>query len=62
MIEVAKTTSGLYTLSAGKVGQLKVPLPDLEVQRTAIQRLERNVETALSPGSFESLLSKPPRL
>jgi type I restriction enzyme S subunit len=40
MVEKAQTTSGLYTLPAGKVADLEVPVPSLSVQRTAISALD----------------------
>lgn len=39
MLERARTTSGLFTLSTGKVGSLTVPVPSLEEQRSAEQVL-----------------------
>jgi type I restriction enzyme S subunit len=50
MVQKAQTTSGLYTLSAGKVSSLTVPLPKLEVQRDIVGRasgFRANVEPAL---------------
>lgn len=37
MVEKAKTTSGLYTLSTGKVAALEVPVPDLADQARAVE-------------------------
>jgi len=40
MIEKAQTTSGLYTLSVGKVADLEVPVPSLAAQEQALANLE----------------------
>ena len=40
MIEKAMTTSGLYTLSSGKVASLEIPLPSLDVQQKIVQDLD----------------------
>lgn len=39
MLEKARTTSGLYSLSVRKVGELEVPLPALDQQRTLVESL-----------------------
>ena len=39
MLRKARTTSGLYSLSVGKVGELEVPLPSIEAQRTLVESL-----------------------
>ena len=40
MVEKAQTTSGLYTLSAGKVADLEIPVPSLSVQRMVISAID----------------------
>lgn len=40
MLEKARTSSGLYTLSSGKVSALEVPLPPLKKQREVVERIE----------------------
>jgi type I restriction enzyme S subunit len=40
MLEKARTTSGLYSLSVGKVGELEVPLPSVSEQRALADALE----------------------
>jgi type I restriction enzyme S subunit len=39
MLEKARTTSGLYSLSVGKVGELEVPLPSVSEQRALADAL-----------------------
>ncbi len=39
--EIASSTSGLYTLSVGKVGGLPVPLPPVNEQRRIVKEVER---------------------
>ncbi len=46
MIEKAKTTSGLYTLSAGKVASLEVPVPPLIEQQRIAATLNEKMATA----------------
>jgi type I restriction enzyme S subunit len=46
MIEKAKTTSGLYTLSAGKVGTLEVPLPSLSIQQRLVETWNKQLAIA----------------
>lgn len=38
---VASSTSGLYTLSVGKIGKIPIPVPSLEIQRLIIEEVER---------------------
>lgn len=38
---VAVTTSGLYSLSTGKIGSLPIPLPPLTEQEEIVRRVER---------------------
>lgn len=40
---VASSTSGLYTLSVRKIGQLTVPIPPLDSQKTACKEIARQV-------------------
>jgi len=40
---VSSSTSGLYTLSAGKVGKIRVPLPSLEEQRRIVGEVDRQI-------------------
>ncbi len=53
MIEKAKTTSGLYTLSVNKVGDLRVPSPDKEVQDAVVAGVRPRL--ALSGALTEAL-------
>ncbi len=46
MIGKAKTTSGLYTLSTGRVGALEVPLPTLEEEDRVLGGLSEHVREA----------------
>jgi type I restriction enzyme S subunit len=46
MVQKAQTTSGLYTLSAGKVCSLTVPLPKLDVQRDIVRRASQFIDHA----------------
>ena len=46
MVEKAKTTSGLYTLSAGEVGALEVPMPSLQEQDWIVSNLAEQVGKA----------------
>ena len=41
MLEKARTSSGLYTLSSGKVSALEVPLPPLKKQQEVIEHIEK---------------------
>lgn len=41
MIEKARTSSGLYTLSAGKVSELDIPVPPVATQAAAIVELNQ---------------------
>jgi type I restriction enzyme S subunit len=43
VLEVASSTSGLYTLSVSKVGRLPVPLPPLPEQRRIVAEVERRM-------------------
>ena len=45
MIDKAQTTSGLYTLSTGKVADLEVPVPSLAVQQQVLTTLESQLES-----------------
>jgi type I restriction enzyme S subunit len=40
MLERSRTTSGLFNLSVGRIKQIEVPLPSLEVQRGTITYLD----------------------
>jgi type I restriction enzyme S subunit len=40
MLEKAKTTTGLYTLSTSKIASLEIPVPNLAEQQTAVHRLQ----------------------
>lgn len=40
MLQKARTTSGLYSLSVGKVGELEVPLPSMDEQRVLAKSLQ----------------------
>lgn len=51
MVEKARTTSGLYTLSSGKVGTLEVPHPPIGVQRGVAQMTQTRL------GSIEAIAS-----
>ncbi|MCX6359539.1 MAG: N-6 DNA methylase [Armatimonadetes bacterium] len=51
MLSTAVTTSGLYMLSAGRVGSLEVPLPSLETQQSIVAEIE--AEQALVAASRE---------
>ena len=46
MVEKASTTSGLHTLSQGKVEALEVPVPPIGVQRAILDSLEAGLATA----------------
>ena len=46
MLERARSTSGLYTLSVDKVGSLQLPLPPLADQRRIATDLSLRVEAA----------------
>jgi type I restriction enzyme S subunit len=41
MVEKARTSSGLFTLSAGKVKSLEVPAPDIDTQREVTLALQK---------------------
>jgi type I restriction enzyme S subunit len=53
MIEKAKTTSGLYTLSVNKVGDLRVPAPNRQVQDAVVAGVRPRL--ALSDALVEAL-------
>ncbi len=44
MVEKARTSSGLYTLSSGKVATLDVPIPPIKKQEEVIERVEAMME------------------
>ena len=46
MLEKAQTTSGLYTLSAGKVASLEIPLPPVREQQLTVARLNEQMAHA----------------
>ncbi len=46
MIQKAMTTSGLYTLSAGKVAALEIPKPSMRRQREIVEILNEKIPTA----------------
>jgi type I restriction enzyme S subunit len=46
MIQKAMTTSGLYTLSAGKVAALEIPMPSLTRQREIVETSNEKIPTA----------------
>ena len=46
IMAVSSSTSGLYTLSAGKVGKIRVPLPSVEEQEKIVMELERRLSVA----------------
>jgi type I restriction enzyme S subunit len=46
MVEKASSTSGLHTLSKGKVEALEIPVPPTSVQRTVLGSLEASLATA----------------
>jgi len=46
MTEKAQTTSGLYTLSSGKVASLRVPHPPLVVQKEISHKLQESLASA----------------
>jgi type I restriction enzyme, S subunit len=46
MIQKAMTTSGLYTLSAGKVAALEIPMPSMRRQREIVGILSEKIPTA----------------
>ncbi len=46
MLKKAETTSGLYTLSAGKIALLEVPLPPLEQQQRIVAVLTERMAAA----------------
>ena len=43
MIEKAKTTTGLHTLSVSKIEQLEVPTPSLEKQQRIVANLSNQM-------------------
>jgi type I restriction enzyme S subunit len=56
MIEKARTSSGLYTLSAGKVAHLEIPVPPMVVQLDVVARLDSasaNANAALEAAESE---------
>jgi type I restriction enzyme S subunit len=48
MLEKAKTTTGLYTLSTKKIAALEVPMPSLAEQRKVASRLDAELTAARS--------------
>ncbi|MCC7205492.1 MAG: restriction endonuclease subunit S [Phycisphaeraceae bacterium] len=44
MVEKAQTTSGLYTLSSGKVGALEVPHPPIAKQREVVEVIDKRLD------------------
>ena len=46
MIQKAMTTSGLYTLSTGKVAALEIPMPSMTRQREIVEILDEKIPTA----------------
>lgn len=46
MLEKARTTSGLYSLSVGKVGELEIPLPSIPEQRILSEALRTRTPIA----------------
>jgi len=48
MIEKARTSSGLYTLSAGKVSELEIPVPTLGEQEAVVLQLDKRRERGQS--------------
>src|SRR5260370_3872853 len=56
MIEKAKTTTGLYTLSTSKVCALEIPAPPLTEQTKATERLQG--ETAAAKRLSQSLVEE----
>jgi type I restriction enzyme S subunit len=44
--EVSSSTSGLHTLSTGKVSRLPIPIPPLEVQRILVAEVDRRLSIA----------------
>jgi len=43
VLEVASSTSGLYTFSVSKASQLEIPIPPLEQQERVVQEVDQNV-------------------
>ena len=43
ILDVASSTSGLYTLSTNKVRNLKIPYVDIEQQKTCIETIEARI-------------------
>ena len=63
MVEKAKTTSGLYTLSSGKVASLEIPSPPLHIQQEIVRDLKnRLVDVSDIQLSLESQLAEINRL
>jgi type I restriction enzyme S subunit len=59
MVEKAMTTSGLYTLSSGKVASLEVPSPSLDKQQEVVHDLENKLENINKiEASLESQLAE----
>lgn len=67
MIQKAMTTSGLYTLSAGKVAALEIPMPSMTGQRKIVETLNKQIPTAenaceIIKGQFETINTLPSAL
>src|SRR5690606_18337906 len=45
MIEKARTSSGLFTLSVGKVSSLELPLPPIETQLRVVEEISTKLRT-----------------
>lgn len=56
LIEKARTTTGLYTLSAGKIAALNIPTPPLAEQRAIAARFD--AELSASAELLRSLRAK----
>ena len=46
VMAVSSSTSGLYTLSAGKVGKIRLPIPSVEEQVKIVMEVERRLSVA----------------
>jgi type I restriction enzyme, S subunit len=63
MVDKAKTTSGLYTLSSGKVASLEIPSPTLDMQQKLVQDLDAKLVNVYNiQASLESQLAEINRL